>query len=58
MLIQYNFLVEVLKSSRPASHKILWSLAIFFLPIIGIVIYYLFSNRDQYKSGGGYEAIP
>ncbi|KAK6538399.1 hypothetical protein TWF694_011276 [Orbilia ellipsospora] len=48
--------IEVFKSSRPTSHKILWSLFVFFFPIIGLIIYYLFSNRQQYTSN--YEALP
>ncbi|EPS37998.1 hypothetical protein H072_8269 [Dactylellina haptotyla CBS 200.50] len=48
--------IEVFKSSRPASHKILWSLFVFFFPIIGLIGYYLFSNREQHASN--YEALP
>jgi len=50
--------VEVIKSSRPTSHKLLWSLLVFFFPIGGLIIYYLFSNRESYANGGGYEALP
>jgi len=48
--------IEVLKSNRPPSHKLLWSLLVFIFPIGGIVIYWLFSNRASHNSGG-YEPI-
>lgn len=48
--------VEVLKSNRPVSHKLLWALLVFIFPIGGIVIYWLFSNRASHNSGG-YEPL-
>jgi hypothetical protein len=50
-------LVEVLKSSRPVSHKLLWSVLVFIFPIGGIVIYWLLSDRQKWNNGNGYEAI-
>jgi hypothetical protein len=51
--------VEVLKSNRPPSHKLLWCLIVFLFPILGLVVYWLFSNRESHNSGSGsYEAIP
>lgn len=50
--------VEVIKSSRPPSHKLLWSLLVFIFPIGGLIIYWLFSNRAAHNSGSGYEALP
>lgn len=47
--------VEVIKSDRPVSHKLLWSLLIFLFPIIGIIIYFFFSNRQSHSQG--YEPI-
>ncbi len=32
---------EVLTSSKPLLHKVLWLLLIFLLPIVGLIIYYL-----------------
>ena len=49
--------VEVLKSSRPVSHKILWLLVVFLFPILGLILYYLFSNRASHTGSGGYESI-
>lgn len=50
-------LVEVLKSNRPVPNKVLWCLLVFFFPIVGMLIYYFFSNRAEHNRGGGYEAI-
>ncbi|KAK1702475.1 hypothetical protein BDP67DRAFT_496943 [Colletotrichum lupini] len=50
-------LVEVLKSDRPVSHKVLWCLVVFLFPIVGMVIYWLFSNRAAHNSRSGYEAV-
>ncbi|KEF60293.1 uncharacterized protein A1O9_05144 [Exophiala aquamarina CBS 119918] len=49
--------VEVVQSTRPVSHKLLWSLLVFLFPIGGIIIYALFSNRAAHKPSGGYEPI-
>jgi hypothetical protein len=50
--------VEVLKSDRPPLHKLAWCLVVFLFPIIGMVIYWLFSNRAAHNSSGTYEALP
>jgi hypothetical protein len=50
--------IEVLKSNRPPSSKLLWCLVVFLFPIVGMVIYFLFSNRAAHNSGGAYEPLP
>lgn len=50
--------IEVLKSNRPPSHKLLWCVGVFLFPIGGLIIYWLFSNRAAHNSGHTYEAIP
>ncbi|EKD16155.1 hypothetical protein MBM_05449 [Drepanopeziza brunnea f. sp. 'multigermtubi' MB_m1] len=50
-------ILEIVKSSRPPLHKVLWSLFVFFFPIVGLVAYYLFSNRPSGSGSGEYEAI-
>jgi hypothetical protein len=50
--------VEVIKSNRPPVHKLLWSLLVFFFPIIGLIAYWLFSNREAHNSSSGYETLP
>jgi hypothetical protein len=47
--------VEVLKSGRPVPNKVLWCLLIFLFPVVGVIIYYFFSNRQA--QSGGYETI-
>lgn len=50
--------VEVLKSNRPPIHKLLWCLAVFVFPIVGLIVYFFFSNRAEHNSGGSYEPLP
>ncbi|KAH7157261.1 hypothetical protein B0J13DRAFT_167228 [Dactylonectria estremocensis] len=49
--------IEVLQSTRPVSHKLLWAVLVFIFPIGGIIIYWLFSNRESHKRGSGYEPV-
>ncbi|KAJ9129561.1 hypothetical protein NKR19_g10311 [Coniochaeta hoffmannii] len=58
LILDIIVFVEVIKSSRPPSHKLLWSLLVFIFPIGGLIIYWLFSNRAAHNSGSGYEALP
>ncbi|QSZ28815.1 hypothetical protein DSL72_003320 [Monilinia vaccinii-corymbosi] len=59
LILDIIVFIEVLKSNRPPSHKLLWCLVVFLFPILGLVIYWLFSNRQEHNSGSGsYEAIP
>ncbi|KAL1842113.1 hypothetical protein VTJ49DRAFT_5992 [Mycothermus thermophilus] len=50
--------VEVIKSSRTPAQKLIWCLVVFLFPVIGLIVYYLFSNRDAYQRGSGYETLP
>ena len=50
--------VEVIKSSRPVTHKLLWCVVVFLFPILGLIFYWLFSNRTAHMGSGDYEAIP
>ncbi|KAI0907685.1 hypothetical protein F4824DRAFT_453316 [Ustulina deusta] len=47
--------VEVLKSNRPVTSKLLWCLVVFLFPIVGMFIYFLFSNREAHNT---YEPLP
>jgi len=49
--------IEVLKSNRPPLSKVLWCVGVFIFPIIGLVVYWLFSNRAAHNSESGYESI-
>ncbi|KAJ3051934.1 hypothetical protein HK097_007061 [Rhizophlyctis rosea] len=46
--------IEVLGSNRSVTGKLGWTLMIFFFPVVGIIIYFLFGNRSGH---GGYESI-
>ncbi|TVY29838.1 hypothetical protein LHYA1_G001803 [Lachnellula hyalina] len=50
--------MEVLKSNRPPSHKLLWCVVVFIFPIVGLVVYWLFSNRAAHTGSGDYEVLP
>ncbi|KAI9149032.1 hypothetical protein HJFPF1_11077 [Paramyrothecium foliicola] len=49
--------IEIVKSNRPVSHKLLWCLLVFIFPIVGLIIYWLFSNRAAHNTRGDYEPI-
>ncbi|KAH6717506.1 hypothetical protein DL95DRAFT_480545 [Leptodontidium sp. 2 PMI_412] len=48
--------IEILKSGRPPLNKLLWCLLVFLFPIVGLIIYFLFSGRGA-SSSGSYEPI-
>ncbi|GAO50942.1 hypothetical protein G7K_5061-t1 [Saitoella complicata NRRL Y-17804] len=51
--------IEVVKSTRPTSHKLLWIAVVFFFPVLGLILYALFSNREGHRSSGAdYETLP
>ncbi|KJX97732.1 hypothetical protein TI39_contig468g00013 [Zymoseptoria brevis] len=49
--------IEVAKSNRPVLHKVLWAVGVFLFPIVGMIVYWLFSNREAHNQGAGYEPI-
>ncbi|KAI1368964.1 hypothetical protein F5Y08DRAFT_294300 [Xylaria arbuscula] len=55
LILDIIVFVEVLKSNRPASNKLLWCLIVFLFPIVGMLIYFLFSNRKAHNT---YEPLP
>lgn len=48
--------VELFKSKRPPLHKLLWALLVFIFPIVGVVLYYLLSDRKKHNESG-YEPL-
>ncbi len=46
LILDIIALVEVFGSNRDTGSKVLWCLLIFFFPILGIIIYYLFGRED------------
>jgi hypothetical protein len=50
-----RYTVEIFKSNRPVPNKVLWALVVFLFPVVGMIIYYVFSNRQAHNT---YEPIP
>ncbi|SPQ25039.1 d93c6110-6b74-4a27-bdf4-d7dae8936f40 [Thermothielavioides terrestris] len=57
LILDIIVFIEVLQSSRPPMQKLVWCLVVFLFPVIGMAVYYLFSNRSAYQRGSGYEAL-
>ncbi|KAF9193321.1 hypothetical protein BGZ51_003595 [Haplosporangium sp. Z 767] len=47
---------EVINSNRTVTSKLLWALLIFLFPILGLIVYFLFGNREEHNTGG-YQSI-
>ena len=39
-------IVNLVKSSKPTGQKILWALLIIFLPVIGLILYFLLGRKS------------
>ncbi|MFB3132969.1 MAG: PLD nuclease N-terminal domain-containing protein [Rhodothermales bacterium] len=46
LILNIIALVEVFGSNRDTGSKVLWCLLIFFFPILGLILYYLFGRED------------
>ena len=46
LILNIIALVEIFGSHRDTGSKVLWCLLIFFFPILGIILYYLFGRED------------
>ncbi|KAL2106017.1 hypothetical protein VUR80DRAFT_7417 [Thermomyces stellatus] len=57
LILDLIVIVEVLQSTRSPMSKLIWCLVVFLFPIVGMVIYWLFSNRTAHKRGAGYEPV-
>ncbi|KAI9323202.1 hypothetical protein BX666DRAFT_1884281 [Dichotomocladium elegans] len=55
LIIDLIVIFEVLNSNRTIQGKLGWSLLIFFFPVVGLIIYFFFSNRAEHNAR--YEAI-
>ncbi|KAF9954557.1 hypothetical protein BGZ70_010531 [Mortierella alpina] len=49
LILDLMAIIQVLNSDRPVLSKLLWCLLIFLCPIVGILIYYLFANRERHR---------
>ncbi|KAL2158698.1 hypothetical protein VTH06DRAFT_4180 [Thermothelomyces fergusii] len=57
LILDIIVFVEVLKSSRTPVQKLIWCLVVFLFPVLGMAVYYLFSNRSAYQHDSGYETL-
>ncbi|KAI0445586.1 hypothetical protein F4803DRAFT_507425 [Xylaria telfairii] len=55
LILDLIVFIEVLKSNRSTPDKLLWCLVVFLFPIIGMIVYFLFSNRKAHNT---YEPLP
>jgi len=46
LLLDVIALVEVVGSNRSTGDKLLWGLLIFFFPIFGLIVYYMFGRQE------------
>lgn len=46
-VVEIIAIVDVLRAALPGAKKILWILLILFVPVIGIVFYYLLGRPDN-----------
>ena len=46
LILDIIAIVEVAGSHRSTGSKVLWCLLIFFFPVLGLILYYLFGRED------------
>ncbi|KAG0214542.1 hypothetical protein B0O80DRAFT_503616 [Mortierella sp. GBAus27b] len=49
LILDLIAIVQVLNSDRSVLSKLLWCLLIFLFPIFGILIYFLFADRERHR---------
>ena len=40
-------IVKIIESSAPTFNKVLWSLFVFFAPVVGLICWYLFGPKGK-----------
>ncbi|KAI9260155.1 hypothetical protein BY458DRAFT_516724 [Sporodiniella umbellata] len=50
LILDLIVVFEVVNSNRAISGKLGWSLLVFFFPVVGIILYFLFSNRLEHNA--------
>ncbi|KAI8889659.1 hypothetical protein K501DRAFT_315098 [Backusella circina FSU 941] len=55
LILDLIVIFEVVNSNRALSGKLGWSLLVFFFPVVGLILYFLFSDRLQHN--GRYDPI-
>lgn len=47
LVLQIYAIVDVVRSGKPAQTKLLWSLFILFLPVVGLLVYFMVGRQDM-----------
>lgn len=47
LVFEFAAVVDALRGRLPIERKILWSLLIFFLPLIGMIFYFLLGREER-----------
>ncbi|CAO3587880.1 unnamed protein product [Absidia cylindrospora] len=50
LILDLIVIFEVINSNRTVGGKLGWALLIFFFPIVGLIFYFLFGNREHHNS--------
>ncbi len=50
--------VETVRSSRSTTNATIWVIILLSIPGLGLILYYLLSNRGTFNRGASYEPIP
>ncbi|CEG64464.1 hypothetical protein RMATCC62417_01431 [Rhizopus microsporus] len=50
LILDLIVIFEVMNSNRAISGKLGWSLLVFFFPLVGLILYFLFSNRQEHNA--------
>ncbi|SPN96653.1 uncharacterized protein DNG_00174 [Cephalotrichum gorgonifer] len=58
LILDIIVFVEVLQSTRAPISKLIWCLVVFLFPVIGMFVYWMFSNRTAHRRGAGYDPVP
>ncbi|KAH8551924.1 hypothetical protein BGW37DRAFT_317437 [Umbelopsis sp. PMI_123] len=56
LILDFIAIFEVLNSTRTTLSKLLWGLFIFFFPVLGLLVYFIFGDRERYNQN--YQALP
>ncbi|CAO3679573.1 unnamed protein product [Umbelopsis ramanniana] len=56
LILDFIAIFEILNSTRTTVNKVLWSLFVFFFPVLGLLCYFIFGDRERHNQS--YQALP
>ncbi|KAG2171282.1 hypothetical protein INT43_002904 [Umbelopsis isabellina] len=56
LILDFIAIFEILNSTRTTTSKLLWALFVFLFPVLGLLCYFIFGERDQFNQD--YQALP